>query len=150
MTDDGYDLDVLIRDIESSRDGTTLNTNYKAAYRVLMDAGVRPFAHRSPCRRLDDAYRIWWTVRTHTDSIVIAEDEEGHMKVRHVGRAKATAAPRRAMHERLAHPNDDGTITCTGPCGETKPANKFPTVKGGIGRESRCRTCRDNKGGDNG
>lgn len=57
--------------------------------------------------------------------------------------ASSDGGPRVPLHEQLAHANDDGTITCTGPCGEAKPAKKFPTARGAIGRLSECRACRD-------
>lgn len=47
---------------------------------------------------------------------------------------RATAAP------------TDGTMACTGPCGETKPITKFPTYStkdGSVARRTVCRACRD-------
>lgn len=118
---------------------TDLNANYKDAFNGhRAEHGCNPHTCRDLLAMGEDV-RQWHLA--HAD----------HIRIR-APRLDADGAPlprveRTPLHERLAHANDDGTITCTGPCGETKPANKFPTVKGGIGRESRCRACRDNKGG---
>lgn len=60
---------------------------------------------------------------------------------------RRSSAPRPDPAPVVLQPTEttDGlVITCQGPCGETKPATKFPTRSGNRpGREGICRACRD-------
>lgn len=65
---------------------------------------------------------------------------------RYLGENGLPTAVRRASAVQVARPveAEDGTltITCVGPCGQTMPVTKFPTLKGGNARRgTTCRAC---------
>jgi hypothetical protein len=59
-----------------------------------------------------------------------------------VPRGTTSRAKRKQAEPRPGAASKDGEMTCTGPCGETKPVTKFPTTNGGA-RSTECRACRD-------
>lgn len=63
---------------------------------------------------------------------------------RFLGDDGQAVARKRVSVQNVARPteHEDGTmsITCSGPCGQTQPVNKYPTLKNG-GRGTVCRAC---------
>lgn len=126
-------MDVTAVDIAPTQ--TEMNYAYQRLHNEhVAEHGCSPFGC-ADIKVLNEAYRQW-----HVRAVA---RRDGSRAPRDPSQPRPQKAPRTKLHEILAKPNDDGTITCAGPCGETKPVKKFPTVKGGIGRANTCRECRD-------
>lgn len=107
----------------------------KAAARIVKERGWR-----DP----DDDTRLLQVTRWNFDAI-LRDAGEPVPEVFWGGESDPTVTPtRHTIGSARPVEHDDGslTITCAGPCGETKPAKKFGTRKNG-GREAICRACRD-------
>lgn len=133
--------------ITEARTLADAHTAYKAGLRKLFDpADGFPYPYPPEAAELDEEMRLWYcrqvVLRDGITSSDMTPDQKRACPDRITAGGRVTAVPRK-LHEQLAHPNDDGTITCQGSCGQTKPVKKFPTAKGGIGRLSTCRECRD-------
>lgn len=121
--------------ITEARTVAEMHDAFRAAVReAIAEAGGVAWPRPAAARVADEEYRRW-----HVREV---QRRDGG-RSRDPSIPKPPSVPRTPLHEQLARPNDDGTIDCAGPCGETKPVKKFPTARGGIGRLSVCRACRD-------
>lgn len=126
-------MDVTI--LDTARDAAEMNDTVKRLHNEhVAEHGCNPFGCPD-ILALNEASRQW-----HVRAIA---RRDGHRAPRDPSAPREPKAPRTKLYEIIAKPNEDGTITCAGPCGETKPHKKFPTLKGGIGRGNVCRECRD-------
>lgn len=128
--------------ITEARTVPEVNAAFKATFATI-DA-----TDRDAVAALDTELRLWHVRNVvQRDGIPWTDMNAEQRRVcpeRRPGTATATKAKGVPLFEQRATAvNDDGTITCAGPCGQAKPTKKFPTLKGGIGRGNTCRECRD-------
>lgn len=120
-------------DPSSDYDGCSTATEIDNRYRELFAAATKKYSRRK--------------AGTPHDVRDALQEDHRRAHVRLVGRFTSRSTEPRVTVPVVLQPTEttDGlVIECQGPCGETKPANKFPTRSGGRpGREAVCRACRD-------
>lgn len=112
---------------------------YKAAFhQAAVDAGCPDDLWLVPADvvdRLGEAHR-----QAHG---VLIERRDGSAATSTARAPKSDVSAKVNIQATVLESKDGPVITCAGPCGETKPVKKFPTLTGCAARGAVCRQCRD-------